>query len=69
MNKPLTLLEAMEKAEGKSITLAYCNNVLTNPLESFVIDIKAQELKYTIKYAITAGFSWAHSKEGHEFWT
>ena len=31
-NKSITLLEAMEKAEGKSTTLLFCENVLSNKL-------------------------------------
>ena len=68
-NKSITLLEAMEIAEGKSTTLAFCENVLTHPRPYFIEDIKREELNCTIKGIINVSFTWSETKEGHEFWS
>ena len=55
-NKNITLLEAMEIAEGKNITLLFCENVLSNKDTSCTLleKLKQKELKLkcTIKEAI-----------------
>ena len=68
-NKSITLLEALEKVEGKSTTLLFCENVLSNNLlsNSLFENLKYQE-KWTIKKAIYNGFSWCDTKEGRDFW-
>ena len=71
-NKSTTLLEAMEKAEGKNITLSFCENVLSNKDTSCTLleKLKQKELKLkcTIKEAIYSGFNWEATKEGNNFW-
>ena len=71
-NKSITLLEAMEKAEGKSTTLAFCENVLSNKSTStfypLLKELKQTELKWSIKKAIFTGFDWKVTKEGNNFW-
>ncbi len=69
-NRSITLLEAMEKAEGKSTTLAFCNNVLSNKsiVYSLLEKLKQKELEWSIKEAIVTGFDWSTAKEGFDFW-
>ena len=69
-NKSITLLEAMEKAEGKNITLSFCKNVLSNKDTSCTLlkKLKQKEFKCTIKKAIYSGFNWKATKEGNNFW-
>ncbi len=71
-NKSITLLEAMEIAEGKNITLSFCENVLSNKDTSCTLleKLKQKELKLkcTIKEAIYSGFNWEATKEGNNFW-
>lgn len=71
-NKSITLLEAMEKSEGKNITLSFCENVLSNKYTSYTLleKLKQKELKLkcTIKEAIYSGFDWKVAKEGNNFW-
>ena len=69
-NKSITLLEAMEIAEGKSTTLAFCENVLSNKniAYSLLEKLKRKELKWPIKEAIVTGFDWSTTEEGYDFW-
>ena len=70
-NKSITLLEAMEIAEGKSTTLAFCENVLSNKsiTHSLLEELKRKKLKLSIEEALDTGFDWATTKEGNDFWT
>ena len=69
-NKSITLLEAMEKIEGKSTTLVFCENVLSNKDSSYTLlgELKRKELEQSIKETIYSGFNWKVTKEGNDFW-
>ena len=49
--KNITLLEAMEKAEGKNITLSFCENVLSNKRNAYSLleELKRKKLKWSIE--------------------
>ena len=69
-NNSTTLLEAMEIAEGKNITLLFCENVLSNNSIAYSLLklLKRKKLKWSIEEALDTGFDWATTKEGDDFW-